>query len=71
MFYTTDKVVKKMTFKEVENIILADGWKLDSIRGSHYHYKHPNKYGKVTVPNHKGDIAKGTVNFILKQAELK
>ena len=29
------------------------------------------KKGKVTVPKHKGDIPKGTVNSILKQAGLK
>ena len=27
--------------------------------------------GSVTVPNHKGDIPKGTLNNILKQAGLK
>ncbi|MDD3705978.1 MAG: type II toxin-antitoxin system HicA family toxin [Clostridiaceae bacterium] len=26
---------------------------------------------KVTIPNHKGDIAPGTLNSILKQAGLK
>ena len=27
--------------------------------------------GSVIVPNHKGDIPKGTLNSILKQANLK
>ena len=27
--------------------------------------------GSVIVPNHKGDIAKGTLNSIFKQAHLK
>ena len=27
--------------------------------------------GSIPVPNHKGDIAKGTLNNILKQAGLK
>lgn len=31
----------------------------------------PDKDGKVTVPNHKGDIPKGTANSILKQAGLR
>lgn len=60
-----------MTFREIERIILADGWILEGARGSHYSYRHPNKKGKVTIPNHKGDIPKGTVNSILKQAGLK
>ncbi|SPF40401.1 hypothetical protein SBF1_2200004 [Candidatus Desulfosporosinus infrequens] len=39
--------------------------------GSHIQLKHPTKTGKVTVPNHKGDLAPGTLNSILKQAGLK
>lgn len=60
-----------MTFKEIERIIKEDGWTLKSASGSHFHYIHPNKNGKVTLPKHKGDIPKGTVNSILKQAGLK
>ena len=37
-----------MTFEEIERIIRADGWQLYDINGSHYHYKHPEKSGKVT-----------------------
>lgn len=40
-------------------------------KGSHIQLKHPSKPGKVTVTNHKGDIAPGTLNSILKQAGLK
>lgn len=60
-----------MTFREVEKIIFADGWERDVTRGSHFKYKHPTKSGSVTIPNHKGDIPKGTLNSILKQAGLK
>jgi len=60
-----------LTFRELENLLLADGWKLKNVRGSHYQYIHPIKHSKVTVPRHKGIIPKGTVNNILKQAELK
>lgn len=28
-------------------------------------------HGKITIPSHKGDIKKGTLNSILKQADLK
>ncbi len=60
-----------MTFRELEKLLLADGWELKDVRGSHYQYIHPNKDGKVTVPNHKGDVPKGTLNAIFKQAGLK
>ncbi len=60
-----------MTFKEVDKILKSDGWELKDTKGSHCQYTHPSKPGKVTVPNHKGDIPKGTVNSIFRQAGLK
>lgn len=60
-----------MTFKEMEKLLKDDGWVLKSVTGSHFQYIHPAKNGKVTVPNHKGDIPRGTANSILKQAGLK
>ena len=62
---------KRMRFREIEKIILDDGWILVDVRGSHYQYKHPTKPGKVTIPNHRGDIPIRVVNSILRQAELK
>lgn len=43
-------------FRDLEKIITADDWLLKSIVGSHYHYIHLSKSGKVTIPNHKGDV---------------
>jgi predicted RNA binding protein YcfA (HicA-like mRNA interferase family) len=62
-----------MTVREILKILHDDGWEPVEARtkGSHIQLKHPNKPGKVTVPNHKGDIAPGTLNSILKQAGLK
>ena len=60
-----------MHFRELERIILDDGWFLNDVRGSHHQYKHPIKSGKVTIPNHRGDIPLRVVNSILKQAGLK
>lgn len=60
-----------MKFKELEKMIKDDGWYYVGTRGSHYNYQHATKPGKVTIPNHKGDIPKGTANSILKQAGLK
>lgn len=59
-----------MKFREIEKIITADGWKLKNAKGSHHHYIHPAKPGKVTIPNHPGDIAPQIVKQILKQAGL-
>ena len=60
-----------MKFKELERMLLNDGWKLKQIRGSHYQYVHDSKPGKITIPNHKGDLNIKTAHSILKQAGLK
>lgn len=59
-----------MRFREIEKIILADGWQFKKARGSHFSYIHPTKPGKVTIPNHGGDLDPRTVRSILKQAGL-
>lgn len=60
-----------MKFREVERLILDDGWYFKNQKGSHHQYKHPTKSGKVTIPEHAGDINPDTVKSILKQAGLK
>lgn len=60
-----------MRFREIEKQIIDDGWILVDIKGSHHQYKHPTKSGKVTIPNHRGDIPERVVKSILKQANLK
>lgn len=62
-----------MTAKEVLKLLHKDGWEEvpNRTKGSHIQLKHPTKPGRVTVPMHSGDIAPGTLNSILKQAELK
>lgn len=60
-----------ITPKEMERIILADGWVFKSQEGSHKHYTHPEKSGKVTIPFHGKDLPRGTEISILKQAGLK
>lgn len=57
--------------KEMEKIILADGWIFKSQTGSHKHYYHPKKSGKVTIPFHSKQLTKATEHSILKQAGLK
>nr|WP_330373001.1 type II toxin-antitoxin system HicA family toxin [Lacrimispora celerecrescens] len=54
----------------MEKNILADGWVFKSQIGSHKHYSHPSKPGKVTIPFHGKDLPKGTERSILKQAGL-
>lgn len=58
-----------MKFRDIERIILDDGWVLVSVVGSHHHYKHATKKGKVTIPRHS-DVSRIVVKSILKQAGL-
>ena len=57
--------------KDMERILLADGWIFKNQTGSHRHYIHPYKSGKVTLPFHSKDIRKGTERSILKQAGIQ
>lgn len=60
-----------MTVREVLKILKTDGWIEKDVKGSHIQLVHSTKPGKVTLPNHKGDIPPGTLNSIWKQAGLK
>ncbi len=61
-----------MKAREIEKVLLKDGWFLYSIEGSHHQYKHKFKTGKITIPFHSNkDLKIKTVNNILKQAGLK
>lgn len=52
-------------------VIEADGWILVKTRGSHHHFKHPTKPGKVTIAHPKKDVPPGTAENIKKQAGMR
>jgi predicted RNA binding protein YcfA (HicA-like mRNA interferase family) len=61
-----------MKVSEILRLLQDDGWFLVATRGSHRQYKHFTKSGRVTVPGKPSDdLAPGTLNSILKQADLK
>jgi len=58
--------------KELVDLIEKDGWFIVRQKGSHKHYRHPEKSGTVTIPySGNDDMPPGTANSILKQAGLK
>lgn len=59
-----------MTYREVVKIIKADGWYEVGQVGSHHQFKHPTKPGKVTIPEHKGDLNIKTAKSIFRLAGL-
>ena len=60
-----------MSSSDLIRLVEKDGWVIKSVNGSHHHFKHPTKKGKVTIPHPRKDLPIGTVNAILKQAGMK
>lgn len=62
-----------MSSSEVIKRLEADGWyqvgQVGQV-GSHVHFKHPTKPGRVTVKHPLKDIPKGTLASIRRQAGL-
>jgi len=61
-----------MKVRDVIKLLKDDGWYLVATKSGHRQFKHPTKPGRVTVAGHPShDLAPGTLNSILKQAQLK
>ena len=61
-----------MKVREVVRLLESQGWIEMRSRGSHRHFKHPERAFVITVPGADGkDLAPGTLNAILKKAGLK
>lgn len=58
----------RVEVREAIRIVRKDGWYQVRTRGSHRHYRHPTKPGKVTIPGHfKDRLHPKMWNTILKQ----
>ena len=61
-----------MKVKEIIKLIEDDGWFQVAQKGSHRQFKHPVKPGRVTIAGKLSkDMPQGTLNSVLKQAQLK
>ncbi len=61
-----------MKVRDIIKLIEADGRYIVVTKGSHGQYKHAKKPGRVTIAGHPSDeMAPGTMNSVLKQAQLK
>ena len=59
-------------FKHVVKFLKEDEWYLERTKGSHRQFKHPVKFGTVTVSGKmNADVRPGTLKSILRQAGLK
>ena len=60
-----------MTAKEYKRLIRSQGWIIKQ-GSNHEQATHPDKPGmKIAIHRHTGDIPKGTLERMLKDAELK
>jgi len=60
------------TVNELLKKLKKNGWYLFRNGANHDLYRHPTKDGQLTVPRHGAkEMAKGTLNSILKGAGLK
>lgn len=62
-----------MTARDIIKRLKADGWyEVKGTGGSHVHFKHDTKPGKITVPDHGSkDIKPGTLKSIAHMAGIK
>lgn len=60
-----------MESREVIRRLTEAGWELRKVRGSHHHFLHPNRPGKVTVPHPVKDMKIGTLKAIEKQSGVR
>ncbi|HAG68877.1 MAG TPA: toxin HicA [Lachnospiraceae bacterium] len=61
-----------MNFREAHKLAIDNGCTEVAQEGLHHYYIHPNKQGKLTIPEHGGkDLKKKTENNIKKWLGVK
>ncbi len=61
--------MKKYKVSEILKMLKEDGWIMIDYRGSHRHFKHPVKSGKVTLNGKPSDVlSQFVLNVIFKSA---
>lgn len=63
--------LKPLSFKEVKEILIHNGFRYKSSKGSHIKYENPRAGRTVIVPKHSNkDIPVKTIQNIIKQSGL-
>ena len=63
--------MKSYTPKEIISILIANGFELARVNGSHHIYVNRANGKRTVVPVHAKDLKKGTLHGILKQAGIE
>ena len=56
--------------REVEQILLKNGFTMNVSKSSHKQYFNPITKAHTTIPFHSKDIANGTLRSIIRQSQL-
>jgi predicted RNA binding protein YcfA (HicA-like mRNA interferase family) len=60
-----------LSFRQVVRTLERLGFEIDHVTGSHYRLKHSQDSRRTTVvPRHSGDIKRGVLRAIIRQAGL-
>ncbi|NUM48971.1 MAG: type II toxin-antitoxin system HicA family toxin [Anaerolineales bacterium] len=60
-----------LTYRDVIQRLRKAGFVFDrQAKGSHEIWYNPKTHRRVTIPNHPGDMSRGTVRAIIEQAGL-
>ena len=62
---------KRYSSWELIKMVQDDGWYFIAAAGSHHHFRHPTKPGKVTITHPKKDMPIKTAYSVLRQAGLR
>ena len=57
--------------REVEKILLDNGFRVNVSKSSHKQYFNPNTRAHTTVPFHSTEIPVGTLRSIVRQSQLQ
>ncbi len=56
--------------RKLIRLLMKAGWYEVGVEGSHHHFKHPLKAGKIQVPYPRKDLPLGTARGIMRDAGL-
>lgn len=60
-----------MTYRDIIRRLRATGFRFDrQAKGSHEIWYNPQTHRRTTIPNHPGDLSRGTLRAIIRQAGL-
>ena len=60
-----------LSSKELIKLLENNGWTLERVKGSHHQFRNPDFPYPITVPHPTKDLKTGTLQKILKDANLK